>query len=151
MLFRRLAWVGSIAVLILAAGCASSSAAEDRRKRNEADEAKRKAEKDAEEEKSLRDMKAEREAKEAARRREVESKTDWDMETRDLVLARKIRLGMTEEQVQLSWGSPDKKNRTVLKTSVHEQWVYDRSFSTKIDCTYLYFEDGKLTSWQESD
>jgi hypothetical protein len=54
-----------------------------------------------------------------------------------------IFMGMTSEQVKASWGEPDDINRTVTKWGVHEQWVYEESRK------YLYFEDGKLTSWQE--
>jgi hypothetical protein len=54
-----------------------------------------------------------------------------------------IFMGMTSEQVKMSWGEPDDVNRTVTEWGVHEQWVYEESRK------YLYFEDGKLTSWQE--
>lgn len=54
----------------------------------------------------------------------------------------KIKLGMTREQVLLSWGKPNKINRTVGKWGVKEQWCYG-------DKTYLYFENGILTSFQD--
>ena len=40
-----------------------------------------------------------------------------------------------------SWGQPDDINRSVGSWGVHEQWVYGDE--------YLYFENGKLTSWQD--
>ena len=53
-----------------------------------------------------------------------------------------VRLGMTAKQVieKSSWGKPNEINETVTKHGVHEQWVYSGG--------YLYFEDGKLTSFQ---
>jgi hypothetical protein len=48
---------------------------------------------------------------------------------------------MTSAMALASWGEPNKVNRTVGKWGVNEQWVYDD--------TYLYFENGKLTSWQD--
>jgi hypothetical protein len=54
---------------------------------------------------------------------------------------KEITLGMTKEQVIASWGSPKDKNRSVGSWGVHEQWVYHS--------TYLYFENGILTSYQD--
>ena len=50
-------------------------------------------------------------------------------------------LGMTDDMVVASIGYPNDINRTVGSWGVHEQWVY---YSM-----YLYFENGKLTSWQD--
>lgn len=49
-------------------------------------------------------------------------------------------IGMNREMATISLGSPKDINRTVGSWGVHEQWVYDD--------TYLYFENGKLTSYQ---
>ncbi len=57
------------------------------------------------------------------------------------IFNKRIWLGMTSAMALASWGDPNKVNRTVGKWGVHEQWVYDD--------TYLYFENGKLTSWQD--
>ncbi|MBC7758376.1 MAG: hypothetical protein H7069_05935 [Phormidesmis sp. FL-bin-119] len=59
-----------------------------------------------------------------------------------LVAKKMIQLGMTKAMVTDSWGEPDDINRTVASWGVHEQWVYGSS-------TYVYFENGKLTSWQD--
>ncbi len=48
--------------------------------------------------------------------------------------------GMNREMAIISLGSPNDINRTVGSWGVHEQWVYDN--------IYLYFENGKLTSYQ---
>lgn len=53
---------------------------------------------------------------------------------------KKVSMGMTEKQVLASWGRPSDINRTAGAWGVHEQWVYSGS--------YLYFENGRLTSWQ---
>jgi hypothetical protein len=49
-------------------------------------------------------------------------------------------IGMNREMATISLGSPKDINRTVGFWGVHEQWVYDSK--------YLYFENGKLTSYQ---
>ncbi len=49
---------------------------------------------------------------------------------------------MTQEQVLIAWGNPKDINKFVGSWSVHEQWVYDGG-------RYLYFEGGKLASWQD--
>lgn len=66
---------------------------------------------------------------------------DWSNEIWDLLKNRKIRFGMTKEQVELAWGKPGDINRTVGSWGTHEQWIYGSQ--------YLYFENGTLTSWQD--
>jgi len=56
------------------------------------------------------------------------------------ILDKKIWLGMTRAMAGDSWGKPDSVNKTVGSFGVHEQWVYPSA--------YLYFENGKLASWQ---
>jgi hypothetical protein len=53
------------------------------------------------------------------------------------------RIGMTAKTVRekTNWGAPESINRTGGSWGVHEQWVYGGR-------SYLYFENGKLTSWQ---
>lgn len=58
------------------------------------------------------------------------------------IIDNKISLGMTKEMVRESWGGPKDINRTVGSWGIHEQWVYHGN-------SYLYFEDGILTSWQD--
>lgn len=52
-----------------------------------------------------------------------------------LILKGKIKIGMTEEMCLIAWGKPNKINRA----SYGDQWVYDDQ--------YLYFENGKLKSF----
>lgn len=70
-------------------------------------------------------------------------KYGWSKKVEQAVLNGKIFIGMTKQQVIESWGKPDDINRTVGRWGVHEQWVYGNYG------TYLYFEDGILTSWQD--
>jgi hypothetical protein len=57
------------------------------------------------------------------------------------IFNRRIRLGMTQEQVTASWGHPHRVKRNVYSFGVYEQWVYG-------SC-YLNFENDVLTSRQD--
>ncbi len=57
------------------------------------------------------------------------------------IFAKSIWAGMTTEMARLSIGRPERINRSTGSWGVNEQWVY-RS-------RYLYFENDKLTSWQD--
>lgn len=65
----------------------------------------------------------------------------WDKSIVETIKKQKIRLGMTKDQVLLSWGKPESVNRTVTLYGTKEQWIYRK--------TYLYFEDNKLTAYQD--
>jgi hypothetical protein len=65
----------------------------------------------------------------------------WPEEICEVVAEKRIRIGMTKEQVRVSWGKPERVNRTVTSRSNHEQWVYGGA--------YLYFDDDILTSFQD--
>lgn len=65
----------------------------------------------------------------------------WSKRFKKLVLEKKIAIGMTTEMARLSWGEPNDINRTVSTYGTREQWVYSGN--------YLYFKNGKLTSWQD--
>lgn len=52
-----------------------------------------------------------------------------------------IYIGMTTDEAIASIGRPSDVNRSGGPWGVHEQWVYDGN-------VYLYFENGKLRSWQ---
>ena len=60
-----------------------------------------------------------------------------------LIASGKYAIGMTPEMVRASLGSPNDVNRTVGSWGVHEQWVYDKKD------LYIYFENGKVTSFQD--
>lgn len=64
----------------------------------------------------------------------------WSAEIWKAVETAKIKIGMTPEMAEMSWGKPKKINQDVGSWGIHEQWIYDEQ--------YLYFENGKLTSFQ---
>lgn len=51
-----------------------------------------------------------------------------------------VRIGWNKEKCIMSWGKPKDINRSIGSWGTHEQWCYSSS--------YLYFENGKLTSIQ---
>lgn len=57
-----------------------------------------------------------------------------------------ISLGMTEDMVRLSWGIPYDINEYVSVWGTSVQWIYGEDIAYR---TYLYFDDGVLTSWQD--
>jgi hypothetical protein len=56
------------------------------------------------------------------------------------ILQGKVKIGMTKEMCQMSWGVPEKINETITSGKKTEQWVYSDN--------YLYFDNGKLTAIQ---
>lgn len=58
-----------------------------------------------------------------------------------LVRKEKIRIGVSECQLYASWGLPNSQNKSVGQWGVHVQYVYG-------DGTYVYTENGRVTSWQ---
>jgi hypothetical protein len=68
----------------------------------------------------------------------------WSTEIKYAVQNQEIVIGMTERQARLSWGQPDDINSTVTAENRDEQWVY----GDETERTYLYFENGKLTTYQ---
>jgi hypothetical protein len=65
----------------------------------------------------------------------------WSSRAWSAIEKAKVFIGMTAQQARMSWGEPDKINRTISGSVKREQWVYH-------DGTYLYFENGSLTSIQ---
>lgn len=60
----------------------------------------------------------------------------------NLVAQNRVQTGMTAQMVIDAWGRPDETNIITGEYGDHEQWVYRR------DNSYLYFENGKLTTMQ---
>lgn len=58
-----------------------------------------------------------------------------------LIVERKVKIGWSKALCKAAWGEPEKINTTTGSWGTHEQWVYG-------DNSYLYFENGKLTSIQ---
>lgn len=77
------------------------------------------------------------------KKKEIEQKISvYSPTIQKLIREGKIILKMTTDQVLLSWGKPEKINESVGVWGKNEQWVYGDS--------YLYFENGILTSYQTS-
>ncbi len=58
-------------------------------------------------------------------------------------IAQEFKMGESECQLYAAWGFPDSQNRSVGSWGVHTQHVY-RDFGT-----YVYTENGRVTSWQD--
>ncbi|MDH4230686.1 MAG: hypothetical protein OEW04_01500 [Nitrospirota bacterium] len=69
----------------------------------------------------------------------------WDNEDCNTIAEKKIHIGMTAEQVRAAWGKPYKINTTLTGNTTHEQWVMHEYGSD-----YVYFENGVMTSLQQS-
>jgi hypothetical protein len=65
----------------------------------------------------------------------------WDSETWNIIVAQRVKLGMTKDMAILSWGEPLDTNTTINTNSRHEQLVYPNG-------RYIYFVNGILTTVQ---
>lgn len=70
----------------------------------------------------------------------------WSNRICNTVAKKEIYVGMTAEQVKAAWGKPYKINTTIGSYGNHEQWV----MSDGIGSDYVYFENGIMTSLQQS-
>lgn len=69
--------------------------------------------------------------------------SDWPEEMWELIEQFKVAIGMNKEMVILSWGKPEKINRTIVASGTTEQWIYS-NFKQ-----YVYFEDNKVIAIQD--
>ncbi len=77
----------------------------------------------------------------------------WSLDECTNIAERKIWIGMTENQLILSWGLPDKRNNTTNSWGISTQWVYGDSLYGA-DYAYLEGQDKgsmKVKSWQSSN
>ena len=98
-------------------------------------------------------LRKEREAK----RRRIEAKRlaliekarpFWGDEICDLITAKKIEIGMSEEMVFLAWGKPHKVDNTeITERFKKERWVYGKP---RVDASYVTFKDGTVTSIKQT-
>jgi len=80
----------------------------------------------------------------------VNSHPDLDGRTREAILNGRIFIGMTEEQVKVSWGRPKEIHRSVGMNWSREQWVYGiKEGDHYISPTYVYFERGRVIGWED--
>jgi hypothetical protein len=81
--------------------------------------------------------------KRAAVRTACSAHADWNMDTCQTMDQEKVSIGMSADQVRLSWGKPERINVTQTASVDHEQWIYS-------DRERLYVDDGILKSVQTS-
>lgn len=67
----------------------------------------------------------------------------WGKRTLKAISEGQVLIGMTEDQVTTSWGNPSKINSSGGRWGRRDQWVFGDPGSS-----YLYFENGRLSSWQ---
>lgn len=90
------------------------------------------------------DERADVEKRQVAEHATQEQASKHRQEVIDAAIAkRRVIVGMSSGEARQAWGEPQSINRTVSGRSVHEQWVYGIG-------SYLYIEDGRLTSYQTS-
>lgn len=73
----------------------------------------------------------------------------WDTKECSNIAQKKIWMGMSKDQLLMSWGVPSSQNDTVGSWGIHTQWVYRSSGQ------YVYLEGESkdkltVTSWQSS-
>jgi hypothetical protein len=73
----------------------------------------------------------------------IESHPGLSESTRNAVKKGLVQVGLLPEEIEASWGPPSRKNISDGAYGRREQWVYG-------DSTYVYFDDGKVTSWSIS-
>lgn len=61
----------------------------------------------------------------------------------DSMNSEKIRIGMSQRMVEISWGRPESVNETLTSHIEHQQWVYNSG-------SYVYFENGIVSAIQTS-
>lgn len=73
---------------------------------------------------------------------------DLSYEIQKMIRAGQLSFGMTKEEVTASWGRPDRRNTSTRAYGTSAQWVYDKG---NFKAQYIYFRDGVVTSWQETN
>lgn len=66
------------------------------------------------------------------------------------ILEGKVLIGMTEEELTKSWGSPTQVNSTVSASGKRDQWVYRREGEVT-KSKYVYVRNGVVTTIQSSE
>ncbi|MGD9858851.1 MAG: hypothetical protein AB7S90_02195 [Marinobacterium sp.] len=87
----------------------------------------------------LRERSRARDARMQLRSEQARAKREKREAIEEAIRRKQVRIGMTADHVIKSWGRPNKVNRSVYETGVHEQWVYRRG---AYDAQYVYFENG---------
>lgn len=85
---------------------------------------------------------------EEAKEKEIRERED---RFEKLIKEHKIAIGMTRAQVIESWGRPDNVNESYYGTALNEQWVYRYKGLKEYAADYVYFKDGRVSSWSSSE
>lgn len=93
---------------------------------------------------------AERQDKEQQSRVDAEK---WRGQVTQAVANHKLLTGMTPAEAIASWGRPGKRNVDSGSAGNHEQWVYIEgpAIIPPVKRGYIYFDDGRLSSWSKSE
>lgn len=77
---------------------------------------------------------------------EVDPRTiyKWPDEIWTIIEDHKVAIGMTKEQVKMSWGEPATINKTLNASGRSEQWVYNSG-------SYVYLDNGVVAAIQGSE
>ena len=140
----KIAVILMIIIILFVSGCATTTTSQQATQPKDTDE-------------NLEEIFATMDRQEATQRRQeyVNAHPEIDGRTRVAILSGEVFIGMDKGQVIASWGRPHDINRTVGFWGVNEQWVYGYTkyygsgVSGFIPTHYFYFENGKLTSWQD--
>lgn len=85
-----------------------------------------------------------------ARLKYVDSHPGLSPAVRAAIINREVVMGMTEEEVVMSIGNPRDINRSTYQWGTTAQFVYeDFSRYLRPKYTYVYFENGRVKSWQQ--
>lgn len=79
---------------------------------------------------------------EADTKQKIEDAKALSAQVAKAIAEKQIVVGMTPQEVITSWGDPKRKNVSGGAGGAREQWIYDG--------TYLYFQGGRVVSWQQS-
>lgn len=67
----------------------------------------------------------------------------WPQLMKDAVITQQVAIGMTKEQVEASWGKPDRQSFHKGRYGVMEYWYYDRGFNRSQS---IHFYNDKVKS-----
>ena len=88
-----------------------------------------------------------RKQREEAARNTILNDPRFSEQEKKAILAHEIFIGMSRDALIASWGEPNDINTSVGSWGKHEQMVYPGKSRHKH--TYVYVENGTLTSWQQ--
>lgn len=92
---------------------------------------------------------AEAQAKQDAYVKDLVEREAWAKRVSEAISNKHLIVGMTEAEASQAWGQPDKINKSGGAYGSTAQWIYVRG-QRVTDRIYVYFDNGKLTSWQTS-